>query len=141
MSAQTIKILIAGVLLVHGLGHIGAFMAIFFTWSRGTGGWLPARSWLFPSLSANTARMIASVFWILSMIGFVAAAASFWGVLLPGDLWRMLAMISAVVSMVGIVSFLGNWPAFNTIAALGVNAAVLVALLWLSWPPQVMFGK
>ena len=141
MSEQTIKILIAGVLLVHGLGHIGPLLAISFTWSQGTGGWLAARSWLFPSLPAYTAKMIASVFWILSMIGFVAAAAAFWGVLVPGDLWRMLAMISEVVSMVGIVAFLGTWPAFNTIAALSVNVAVLVALLWLNWPPQAMFGK
>lgn len=141
MSTQTIKILIAGLLLVHGLGHTGPLLAISFIWSQGTGGWLPARSWLFPSLPANRAKMIASVFWILSMIGFVAAAAAFWGFLVPGDLWRMLALISAVVSMVGIVAFLGTWPAFNTIAALGVNVAVLVALLWLNWPPQVMFGK
>ena len=108
MSEQTIKILIAGVLLVHGLGHIGPLLAISFTWSQGTGGWLAARSWLFPSLPAYTAKRIASVLWILSMIGFVAAAAAFWGVLVPGDLWRMLAMISAVVSMVGIVAFLGT---------------------------------
>jgi hypothetical protein len=26
--------------------------------------------------------------------------------------------------------FIGNWPAFNTIRAVGMNVAVLVALLW-----------
>jgi hypothetical protein len=31
--------------------------------------------------------------------------------------------------------FIGTWPTFNTLAALGVNVAVLVALLGLHWPP------
>ena len=36
---------------------------------------------------------------------------------------------------VGIVLFFGTWPMFNTVAALGVNAVVLVALLILHWTP------
>lgn len=35
----------------------------------------------------------------------------------------------------------GTWPAFNTVAALGMNGAVLVAVLWLHWPPEAMFGR
>jgi hypothetical protein len=30
---------------------------------------------------------------------------------------------------------------FNTLAALGVNVAVLVTQLWAKWPPQAMFGR
>ena len=142
MSAQTIKILIAGVLLVHGLGHIGALIALIAI-GRGvpSGKWRAARSWLFPSLSPSAARTIASIFWILSMIGFVAASMSFWGVLLPGEMWRPLALLFSVVSMLGILLFIGTWPAFNTLAALAVNIAVLVTQLWLHWPPLDMFGK
>jgi len=29
---------------------------------------------------------------------------------------------------------------FNTLAALGVNFSVLVALLWLHWPAQAVHG-
>jgi hypothetical protein len=50
---------------------------------------------------------------------------SFWGILVPGDLWR-IALVSSIISIVGIVLFLGNWPTFNTIAALAVNVAVIV---------------
>jgi hypothetical protein len=80
------------------------------------------------------------VFWVASMVGFVIAAMSFWGVVIPGTVWRPLAVASAVVSTVGIVAYFGTWPAFNTLAALGVNVAVLIALLWLQWPPQATFG-
>ena len=143
MPPQTIKLIIAGVLLLHGLGHIGALVAIAVNWSsRGTatGAWLPARSWLFPSLSPQAAKAVASAFWILSTIGFVAASMSFWGIVLPSDAWRQLALASSVVSALGITLFLGTWPAFNTIAALAVNIAVLITQLWLHWPPQAMFG-
>jgi hypothetical protein len=38
-----------------------------------------------------------------------------------------------------IVLFIRTWPAFNTVAALAVNAAILVAVL-IRWPPQSVFG-
>jgi len=144
MSTNTLKLLIAGFLLLHGLGHIGAFVAIVGNWSvRGTstGAWLPARSWLLPALTPQTAKVIASIFWILSLLGFVAAAMSFWGILLPGELWRQLALVTSVISALGIILFLGNWPTFNTVAALAANLVVLVTQLWTHWPPQSMFGK
>ncbi len=144
MSDQTIKLIAAGVLLVHGLGHGGALAAL--TWIRlrpgtPTGGWLAARSWLVPSLPADTATTIASALWIVSLTGFVIAAMSFWGVVVPGSVWRPLAVVVALVSATGIVVFFGTWPMFNTLAALGVNVAVLVAVVWLHWPPQAVFGR
>lgn len=144
MSDQTIKLVAAGVLLLHGLGHAGALGAL--AWIRfrpgtPTGDWLSARSWLVPSLPADTATTLASTFWVVALVGFVIAAMAFWGVVVPGEVWRPLAVASAVVSIAGIVFFFGTWPMFNTLAALGVNVAVLVALLALRWPPEAMFGR
>ena len=143
MSDQTIKLIAAGVLLVHGLGHGGALGAL--AWIRtypGTpaGGWLAARSWLVPSLAGDTATTIAAAFWIVSLVGFVIATMSFWGVVVPHSVWRPLAVASAIVSTIGIVFFLGTWPVNYTLAALGVNVAVLVVVLWLRWPPEAMLG-
>lgn len=42
-----------------------------------------------------------------------------------------------MVSGVGIVLFFANWPMSNTLAALAVNAAVLVTLVVLRWTPPV----
>lgn len=142
MSTQTIKLVIAGLLLLHGIAHLGALAALLVNRAGGdTDGWLPARSWLSPSLAPDTGTAVATAFWVLSAIGFVAAALSFWGLLLPEDLWRQLAVASSVVSALGIGLFLGTWPVFNTTAALGVNIAVLVALVGLHWPPIEMFAK
>ncbi len=144
MSDQTIKLVAAGVLLLHGLGHggaLGALAWIRFRPGTPTGDWLSARSWLVPSLPADMATTLASTFWVVGLVGFVIAAMSFWGVVVPGDVWRPLAVASALVSIAGIVFFFGTWPMFNTLAALGVNVAVLVALLALRWPPEAMFGR
>ncbi len=144
MSTQTTKIIVGAVLLLHGLGHGGAFGALL--WIRrfpgtDTGAWQPARSWLVPSLSASAAATVAGIFWVLSAIGFVAASLSFWDVLVPGDIWRQLALGSSIISILGIVFFFGTWPIFNMLAALAVNMAVFVTQLWMNWPPQAMFGK
>jgi len=142
MSPQLIKIIIAGILLLHGLGHGGAIGALIAI-DRGvpSGKWLEARSWLFPKLAPQAAKIIAITLWVLSLLGFVAAALSFWGVLLPGDFWRPLALIFAFISFVGIALFWGTWPMFNTLAAQAVNLAVIITQLWLHWPAKEMFDK
>jgi hypothetical protein len=137
MSEQTLKLVVFGALLVHGFGHGGALGALVWLWrfpASDTGGWRAARSWALPSLSAPAATVLACAFWVVALVGFVAAALSFWDILLPGAAYHTLAAVTAVVSSLGIVLFLGTWPAFNTLAALAMNVVVLAALLWLRWP-------
>jgi len=91
-------------------------------------------------MPAETATTLAGAFWISALVGFAIAALSFWGLGLPNDVWQSVALGSAVISLIGIVLFFGTWPAFNTVAALAVNVAVLVAV-WLQWPPPSLFGS
>ncbi len=144
MSDQMLKLIITGALAVHGLGHGGAVGALAWIAARpgtDTGAWRAAQSWLLPGLSADTATAVASAFWIVSLIGFVGAALGFSGILVPADAWRPLAVATALVSTVGILLFIGTWPAFNTVAALGMDVAVLIALLGMRWPPETLFGR
>jgi hypothetical protein len=144
MPDSVVRLVIAGALLLHGLGHGGALAALAWIGARpgtDTGPWHAARSWLATGLSAGTATAVASSFWIASLIGFVAAALAFWGIALPAEAWRPLAVASALVSLVGIVVFFGTWPMFNTLAALAMNVAVLVALVGMRWPPETLFGR
>lgn len=142
MSDQMLRLVIGGVLLVHGLGHggaLGALLWIRFRPGASTGDWAAARTWLMPALPAETATTLASTVWIAALAGFVMAALSFWGLVLPVDVWQPVALASAVISMIGVVLFFGTWPAFNTVAAVAVDVAVLIAV-WLRWPPQSVFG-
>jgi hypothetical protein len=138
VSDQMLRLVIGGVLLLHGLGHGGALGTLAWIGRFGpgsTGAWTSARSWLLPLLSASTATLLAAAFWVAALVGFVLGALSFLGIL-PVGVWQALAVASAVVSMAGIILFFGNWPLFNSVAALAVNVAVLVAVLWLRWPPE-----
>src|SRR5512140_3468238 len=142
MSDEMLKLVIGGVLLVHGLGHGGALGALLWIRLRprsSSGDWAAARTWLMPALPPETAATLASAFWIAALVGFVMAALSFWGLLLPVGVWQSVALGSAVVSLLGIVLFFGTWPAFNTLAALAVNFAVFGAVL-IDWPPRSVFG-
>lgn len=82
--------------------------------------------------------MVAIAFWSVALLGFIVTAFSFWGVLLPSEWWRPVGVTSALVSLAGIALFAGTWPVFNTIAAVAVNVAVLVAVLLLDWPPATV---
>lgn len=136
MPDEIVELVIAGALLAHGIGHGGALGALIWIGRSprtDTGGWRAARSWLLPSLSAPAATTVACTFWTVALLGFVATALSFWGVLVPGEVWRPLAVASAIISTLGIALFFGTWPRVNTVAALGMDiVAVLVAL---AWPP------
>lgn len=92
MSTQAVKIVITGVLLLHGLGHAGALGALIYIdrvqgTGRSAGDWRPARLWLLPSLGARAAGTVAAAFWILSAIGFVAAALAVNVAVLITQLW------------------------------------------------------
>ena len=128
MSNETIRILIAGALFVHGIGHSLGF-------------WKPAHSIPFLKVSENTLKIAGGVVGVIVALGFVASSFSFYGILLPPDLWRTLAVVFAIISQIGLFLFGRSWPAFNFIGATAMNIAVLICLLWLNWPPYEMFGR
>ena len=143
MSAQTIKILVTAALFLHGVAHGRAFVALVYQFLGSLpASWLPVRSWLFPSTSGKAVAGIASIFWLLSTAGFIAAALSFWGFLLPPEVWSQVVVPAAIISTLGIILISGIWPGapnrqlaiIDTVIALIVNIAVLVSQLWLNWP-------
>jgi len=150
VSAETIRALIAGALLLHAFAHGRALAALIaHSLGRFTASWVPVRSGLFPGLARQAAARAASVVWMLSTTGFLGAGLLFLGVLAPGEAWRPLALGASIISTLGSASFSGIWPGsanpgrstLNTLVALTMNLAILVTQLWLHWPPVAMFGK
>ena len=150
VSARTIRIVIFIALLAHGIAHMNAIIALI---SQGLSGPSSAvvtvQSWLFPSFSPNLSALLALPFWVISGLGFLAAAASFWGIFLPALAWRRVALMSAIISSIGIVLFSAIWPGtpndlrllIHPFAAMFMNIAVIATQLLLHWPPLAMFGK
>ncbi len=130
----TVELVVFVALLVHGIGHGAALATLAIRVLRpaiNTGKWRAATSWLLPSLPKSAATAAAGLFWIIAMAGFLVVALSWFGVL-PPDLWRTLGIVSASVSVLGIVLFFRTWPMANTLAALGMD--VVTVGLALAWP-------
>jgi hypothetical protein len=114
MSDEVVRWLIGGARFVHGVGHSLGF-------------WMPSRCWLAPGSNDPLLRRLSNLLWAAAIVGFVAASLSYLGILLPVAWWSTLALVSAAVSLLGLVLFFGNWPVFNTIAALAMDVVVLLA--------------
>lgn len=143
MSPQTVKIIIVLVLLLHGVAHArAAFYLLADALGFQHAPTLPVRTWLIPSLSLKAASFAASIFWLFSTIGFLAAAWFFWSAGAAGETWQQLAIGAAILSTAGSALFSGIWPgaptkrmsSLDTVISLVVNAAILIALLLFHWP-------
>jgi hypothetical protein len=140
MSDTTLRIIIAAILFVHGIGHVLGILAALQlstidSWS--------SRSWLLTGLIGDTAsRVISFVLFLAALLGFVCAALALMDWLLPHEWWRSLSMISATISFIALGLFWNAFPSFfpNKIGAIVVNIAVLVCLLWLEWPTEAAIG-
>ena len=122
--------------ILHGLTH--SIMAMvpspnapdagFATFFSGIGSWLLTRL----GLSESTTKMIATVLAVIATLGFVAAGLALFGVLVPFDWWRTLAIASAVVSLLLVLIF---WNRYLIVGLL-IDGAILVTLLFTDWPPE-----
>jgi hypothetical protein len=140
MSGTTLRFIIAGVLFVHGVGHImGVMPALGLSslkrWS--------SHSWLLtPLLGDTVSRIISIILFLAALVGFLAAALGLMGWLVPHDSWRTLAVTSAVISLVAIALFWNAFVSFfpNKLGAVAVDIATLVCLLVLNWPGEADIG-
>jgi len=140
MSGMTLRIIIAVVLFIHGIGHsMGVMPALRL---GDVTGW-NSRSWLLTPLIGETAsRVLSAVLFLVALVGFIGSALALMGWLVPHEWWRPLAVVSAVISLVTVALF---WNAFvalfpNKVGALGVDLATLVCLLVLNWPSEAAIG-
>ena len=121
--------------ILHGLTHSimamvpspnapDAGVATFFS---GLGSWLLTRLGLSESTTQTTAILLA----VIATLGFVAAGLALFGILVPFDWWRALAIASAVVSLSLVLIF---WHPYLIVGLL-IDAAVLVTLVFTDWSP------
>jgi len=140
VSGTTLRIIIAVVLFVHGIGHaMGIIPALRLLEVEG---W-SSHSWLLTDLLGDTAaRIISIILFLAALVGFLAAALGLLGWLVPHESWRTLAVISAMISLVTLALYWNAFVAFfpNKVGAIGVNVAALVCLLWANWPSEIDIG-
>ncbi|MGD2251487.1 MAG: hypothetical protein PVF70_01070 [Anaerolineales bacterium] len=136
------RTLIGVFLILHGLVHAGLAAApipndpepkpgAFFT--------APARTWLLSSLGLGekAIRTTGIVLVALATLGFVLAGMGVLGVPLLAGIWRGMAIGSAIVSALLLIAFWHSWLILGVL----LDVAILVALLWLQWPPESLIGR
>ncbi len=114
MTSEMLRYIIAGFLVLHGIGHSGAY-------------WFFAKSWLSPALAQMPARWIFVGVWSIAMVAYLAA-----GILLfqQNAAWRILAIAASIVSLIAAIPFLVS-PSLNAAVA---DVVILAALLYFGWP-------
>ena len=128
MDGMLVKIVVAGVVGAHGIGHaLGWLPALGVARFAGTSG----GSWLLDGLvGEGAARVAAAAVFLAPTAGFVVAAA---GLLLGQPWWRPVAAASAAVSLAGTALYPGAFPTGSTIGAVAVNVVVLYAVVIAGW--------
>ncbi|MGD8474979.1 MAG: hypothetical protein PVH95_06445 [Anaerolineae bacterium] len=140
MSGTTLRALVAAVLFIHGIGHATGIIPALQLFE--VKNW-NSRSWLLtPILGETVSRILSIILFLIALIGFIGSTLALLDWVIPHDWWRMLALVSSVISIVTIVLF---WNAFvtffpNKVGAFGVDIAVLVCLLILNWPTEAALG-
>jgi len=129
-----LKVIIALVLLAHGIGHSMGMLQVFKV-ATVNPAWR-GDSWLLSGPAGTTVTQALGIsLWTLAIVGFAVLAAVVAG-WLPEAWFQPLAIGSAIVSLAGILLFPLAFPTFSTLGALAVNVAVLVAVAWYQWVPS-----
>jgi hypothetical protein len=129
-----LKIMLALILLAHGIGHSLGLLQVFRITTVNPE-W-HGDSWLLTApLGTGIAQAIGVVCWTAAIVGFAAAAAVVVG-WLPASWWAPLALGSALASIAGLALFPVAFPPVSSVAALGVDLAVLAAVLVVHWTPE-----
>ena len=140
MSTSTLRIILAIVLIGHGLGHVlGVLAALGFKLTPQHS----ANSWLLTGLlGEKVLRVLAFVIFLAGRLAFLGAGLGLFGCLVPVSLWAQWAIWGAVISLAGLALFFNAFPTLfpNWVGANVVNVAVLVALLGFRWPPALLSG-
>jgi hypothetical protein len=133
---------ISGIFLIaHGLVHAGLFAApdpndpesspaAFLTST--------ARSWLFNRIeaAAATAQRTGIILVVLSTVGFVLVGLGILGVPGLSEIWRMISVISAAVSLLLLIIFWHPWLVVGVL----IDMFVLLSVLLLQWPSTLFEG-
>lgn len=128
MDATIVKLVVAGVLGAHGIGHVlGWLPALGLASFEGVSG----HSWLLTgTVGDGGARLAAGLLFLVPTVGFVAAAA---GLLLGQPWWRQVAVASAAVSLGATALFPQAFTTTSTIGSVAVDLAVLYGILIAGW--------
>ena len=133
MTTKTIKLIAFIVLLVHGIGHFQGVVAAIGVKINDSASKM---SWLLNGLGEKTNQIICFVLFLITGIAGICTALSLKSIIISGDVWQTLALITAFFSTLCLVLFPNGFAMFfNKIGAIVVNLIIYYSILLNNnWP-------
>jgi hypothetical protein len=129
-----LRIVIAVVLLAHGIGHVMGPLQVLRV-ATVNPAWR-GDSWLLTGpVGTPATNVLGLVLWTVALVGFALLAGAVVG-WLPEAWFAPLGVGCSIVSLAALLVFPIAFPTLSTIAAAAVDVAVLVAVLWYHWVPS-----
>jgi hypothetical protein len=120
------RLLFIGFLIAHGLLHLAIWLMPKPPKEKAS--FEPDQSWLL-----GDQKTVAVILAVLAATLLLAGGLGLWA---RADWWRGAAAIGLAVSFGLMVLYFNPWYLFIE----GVNAALIVGIVWLAWPSPAMVG-
>lgn len=120
------RFLFIGFLIAHGLVHLAIWLMPKPAEQKAP--FDPDHSWLL-----GDQKTVAVLLAVTAAVLLVGAGLGLWG---AADWWRGVAVVGLVTSFSLMVAYFTPWYLFIE----GVNAALIVGIVWLTWPSKTMVG-
>lgn len=127
---RTFQIIIAIILVGHGIGHIMGFLETWTSWQPFADPSFNELPWIFSDgiFIHSAVGKVFGLFWLVAMIGFFAAAI---GLIANQSWWSTVAIIASILSLLAVIPW---WNTFtpgimSKQSAVVFDIIILVALL------------
>lgn len=138
MSDSTLRILLAVVLIFHGIGHgLGILSTIGIKLSRTQS----SDSVILRNfLGEKTIRTVAFCIWVIVILCYIYAGTGLLGLGLSEGYWQPAAIFASILSILGLIFYWNAFPLLfpHKIGAVAVDIGTIVCLVWLKWPSSLI---
>jgi cytochrome c biogenesis protein CcdA len=125
-----LRIIIAIILVGHGIGHIMGFVGTWTKWQPFSEPSFNKLPWIFSNgvFIQSALGKVFGIFWLLAIIGFFTAAVR---LIANQSWWPSIAIIASILSLLAVIPW---WNTFtpgimSKVSAVVVDIIILVALL------------
>lgn len=132
------RIIVAIILIGHGLGHVMGFIGTWTNWQPFTDPVFNDTPWILPRdvLIKSAVGKVFGIIWLLSMLGFIASGI---GLVANQPWWTTIAIIASILSVIAVLPW---WNSFtpgimSKTSAVVVDIIVIVALAG-PWKDEVL---
>ena len=137
MTTKTVKLIVFIALLVHGIGHFQGVAASLGAKINNSNAGV---SWLLKSWGEGTNKTISLILFLITGILGILTALSFKGILINESTWQLMAVITALCSILCLILFPNSFAMFfNKVGAIGVNLFIYYSIVFNGNWPSVIF--